>query len=113
MIGTHPLLIYANDVNLLTESMETIREKTQPLLIDCKQIGHATDAEKAKYTFMSRQKNAGQNNNIKIGNKFLVGVPSSNTEEPTNKNCVNEDIWAHFIRGMPATIRSRNFCITY
>jgi hypothetical protein len=40
---------------------------------------------------MSRQKNAGQNNNTKIGNKFLAGVPSSNTEEPTNKNCVNED----------------------
>jgi hypothetical protein len=40
---------------------------------------------------MSRHKNAGQNNNT-IGNKFLEGVPSSNTDEPTNKNCVNEDI---------------------
>ena len=67
-------------------------EKTQPLLIDCKQIGHETDTEKAKYMFMSRRKNAGQNNNIKMGNKFLIGVLSSNTEEPTNKNCVNEDI---------------------
>jgi hypothetical protein len=62
MNGTHPLLIYVNDVNLLTESMKTIREKkTQPLLIDCKHIGHETDAEEAKYMFMSRQKNAGQN----------------------------------------------------
>jgi hypothetical protein len=41
---------------------------------------------------MSRQKNAGRNNKTKIGNKFLVGVPSSNTEEPTHKNCVNKDI---------------------
>jgi hypothetical protein len=41
---------------------------------------------------MSRQKNAGQNNKTKIGNKFLVGVPSLNTEEPTNKNCADDGI---------------------
>jgi len=31
-------------------------KKTQPLLIDSKEIGHETDAEKAKYMFVFRQK---------------------------------------------------------
>jgi hypothetical protein len=76
--GTHHLLIYATDVNLLTESMATIRGGGDTsVLIDCKQIVRETDAEKAKYMFMSRQKNAGQNNNTKTGNKFFVGVPNS------------------------------------
>ena len=65
-------------------------KKTQPLLIDCEQTGHETDAEKTKYMFTSRQKNTGIYNDTKIGYKFSVRVTSSNIYE--KKKCVNENI---------------------
>ena len=47
--GTHQLLIYTDDVNILGGSIHTIRKNTEALLIASKEIGLEVNAEKTKY----------------------------------------------------------------
>ena len=62
------VLIYAHD-NIFGEIIYTVRKNTETLVMVSKEIGLEVNAEKTKYTVMSRDQNAGQNSNIQIGNK--------------------------------------------
>jgi hypothetical protein len=66
--GTHQLLVYADDVNILGAGVHAITKNTA-LVVASKEIGPEVNAEKTKYMVMSRNQNAGQNHNIKIDNK--------------------------------------------
>jgi retron-type reverse transcriptase len=59
--GTHQLLVYADDVNLLGEDMDTIKKNTETLIGASKEVGLEVNAEKTKYMLLSRHHNAGQN----------------------------------------------------
>jgi hypothetical protein len=63
-------LIYADDVNLLGDNIDTIKKNTQNLIDASKEVGLEVNAEKTKHMLLSRHQNAGQNHNIKIGNMF-------------------------------------------
>ncbi|KAJ4450784.1 hypothetical protein ANN_02214 [Periplaneta americana] len=65
--GLHQLLVYADDVNMLGENPQTIRENTEILLEGSKAIGLEVNPEKIKYMIMSRDQNIVRNGNIKIG----------------------------------------------
>jgi hypothetical protein len=54
--GAHQLLVYADDVNLLGDSMNTIKENTKSLLEAGKDIGLEINAEKTKYMIVSSSK---------------------------------------------------------
>ncbi|KAJ4435426.1 hypothetical protein ANN_18041 [Periplaneta americana] len=65
--GLHQLLVYADDVNMLGENTQTVRENTEILLEASKAIGLEVNTEKTKYMIMSRDGNIVRNGNINIG----------------------------------------------
>ncbi|KAJ4431708.1 hypothetical protein ANN_20310 [Periplaneta americana] len=72
--GLHQLLVYADDVNMLGENPQTIRENTGILLQASKEIGLEVNPEKTKYMIMSRDQNIVRNGNIKILNLSFEDV---------------------------------------
>ena len=60
---THQLLIYAGDVNTLGGRVFTIKKNTEALVVSSKDVGLRVNADKSKYTVMSRDNNEGQNKN--------------------------------------------------
>jgi hypothetical protein len=65
--GTHHLLAYADDVNLLEDNIDTIKKNTETLIDTNKEVGLEINVEKTKYMLLSRHQNVGQNWQIKIG----------------------------------------------
>ena len=57
--GTHQLLAYADDVNILGGSMHTVKKNAEALVAATKEIGLEVNAHKTKYMTMSRDQNAG------------------------------------------------------
>jgi hypothetical protein len=57
--GTHQLLAYANDVNILGGSPHTFKENAEALVVATKEIGIEVNADKTKYMILSRDQNAG------------------------------------------------------
>jgi hypothetical protein len=72
--GTHQLLVYAADVSLLGDSVNTMKENSETLLEAGRDIGLEINAEKTKYMIMSRYPNSGQNQNIRIANESFENV---------------------------------------
>jgi hypothetical protein len=63
--GTHQLLVYADDENLLCDNIDTIRKNMETLIDTSKEVGLEVNTEKIKYVLLSRHQNARQNHNIK------------------------------------------------
>jgi hypothetical protein len=52
--GTHQLLVYADDVNLLGDNIVAIKKNTEALIGASKEVGLEVNAEKTKYKLLSR-----------------------------------------------------------
>jgi hypothetical protein len=57
--GTHQLVVYADDVNILGGSVCTLKKNTETLLVSRKEIGLELNADETNYMVMSRDQNAG------------------------------------------------------
>jgi hypothetical protein len=53
MNGTHQLLAYADDVNIVVENVDTIQKNTKTLLDASKEVGLEVNPEKNKYMLVS------------------------------------------------------------
>jgi hypothetical protein len=52
--GTHQLLAYADDVNIVGENIDTIQRNTKAVLDASKEVGLEGNPEKTKYVLVSR-----------------------------------------------------------
>jgi hypothetical protein len=93
--GTHKLLAYAYDVNLLGDNIDTIKKNTETLIDACMELGLEIYVEKTKYMLVSRHQNVGQNRNIKIANRSFENVSQLKYLETIviNQNLMQEIKW--------------------
>jgi len=66
--GTHQLLAYADDVNILGGSIRAVKENAEALVVAAKETGLEVNADKTKHMIMSRDQNAGRTHSIKTDN---------------------------------------------
>jgi len=50
--GTHQLLVYADDVNILGGSIHTLKENAETLVVSSKKSGTEVNTDKTKYMVM-------------------------------------------------------------
>ena len=94
LIGTHQLLVYADDVGILGGRVQTITKNTQTLVAISKEIGLEVNPDKIEYMVMSHDQNAGQSHNIKIDNSSSERVEEFKYlgTTLTHQNSVQEEI---------------------
>jgi hypothetical protein len=69
--GTHQLLAYADDVNLLGDNIDTIKKNMEILIDASKEFRLKINTEKIKHMLLSRHQNLGQKRDIKIANRLF------------------------------------------
>jgi hypothetical protein len=104
---THQLLVYADDVNLLGDNMDTIQKNIEILIDANKEAGLETNAEKTKYMLLSCHQNVGKNHDRKITSRSSENVAQFRYLKTT---VTNQNLTEVEIRAMLATIRSITFC---
>jgi len=92
--GTHQLLVYADDVNILGGSVHTVKKNAEALIVASKEVGLEVNADKTKYMVMSRDQNAGQSHSIKTDDRSFESVEEFKYlgTTLTNKNSVQDEI---------------------
>ena len=72
--GTHQLLVYADDVNILGGSVHTIKENAEALIVASKETGLEVNVDETKYVVMSREQTAGLSHTMKGDNSSIERV---------------------------------------
>jgi hypothetical protein len=94
LIGTHQLLAYADDVNILGGSVPTVKENAETLVVATKEIGLEVNADKTKHMVMSRDRNAGRDDSVKTDNCSIERVEEFKYLGTmlTDQNSIQEEI---------------------
>jgi len=102
--GTHQLLAYPDDVNILGGSICTLKENAEALVAATREIGLEVNADKTKYMVMSRDQNVGRIQSVRIDNSTFERVEEFKYlgTTLTNRNSIVEEI--------KSRLRSGNTC---
>jgi hypothetical protein len=92
--GTHQLLVYADNVRLLGDNINTTKKNTETLTGASKEVGLGVNIEKTKYMLLSRHQTAEQNYDIKAANRYFENVARFKYlgKTLTNKNLIHEEV---------------------
>ena len=94
--GTRQLLSYADDVNIMGESIHTVKENenAEVLVVATKEIGLEVNADKTKYMVMSREQTAGLSYTMEIDNSSIERVEEFKYlgTKLKNQNSIQEEI---------------------
>jgi hypothetical protein len=92
--GTHRLLVYVDDVNLLGNNIDTIKKNIETLIYAGKEVGLEVNPETTIYMLLSRHQNAGQNHDLKIANRSFENVVQLKClgTTITDQNLIQEEI---------------------
>jgi hypothetical protein len=111
--GTHQHLVYADDVHLLGDNIDTIKKNSETLIDASKEVGLEINAEKTKYMLLSRHQNVDRNQDIKIANRSFENVSQLKYlgTTVTNQNLmIQEEIKIRLNSGN-ACYQSTTFCL--
>jgi len=102
--GTHQLLAYAVDVNILGGSIHTLKENAEALVAATRETGLEVSADKTKYMVKSRDQNAGRSHSVRNDNSIFERVEEFKYlgTTLTNQNSIPEEI--------KSRLRSGNTC---
>jgi hypothetical protein len=102
-------LVYT-DVNLLGNSINTIKENKDTLLEASGDVGLETNAEKTKYMILSYHPNSGQNQSIRTANESYKNVAKFKYlgMTLTNKNDIHDEIKSRLNSGNACHYSVRN-----
>ena len=102
--GTHKLLAYADDVNILGGSIHILKENAEALVAATREIGLEVSDDKTKYMVMSRDQNAGRIQSVRIDNSTFERAEKFKYlgTTLTNQNSIPEEI--------KSRLRSGNAC---
>jgi len=111
--GTHQLLAYADDVNILGRSIHTVKENAEALVAATREIGLEVSADKTKYMVRSRDQNAGQNHSVRIDNSTFERVEEFKYLGTilTNQNSIAEEIKSRLRSGNACYHSVQNLCL--
>ena len=111
--GTHQLLAYADDVNILGGDTQTLQENAEALVAATREIGLEVSADKTKYMVMSRDQNAGQNHSVRLNNSNFERVEEFKYlgTTLTIQNSIREEMKSRLRSGNSCIIRCRIFCL--
>ena len=87
------------------ESVHTVKESAEALIVASKEIGLEVNADKTKYMVMSRDQNGGQSHSMKNDNSSFKRVEEFKYlgTTLTNKNYIQEQI--------KSRLKSGNVCV--
>ena len=102
--GTHQLLAYADDVNILGGSIHTLKENAEAFVAATREIGLKVSADETKYMVMSRDQNAGRIHSVRMDHSTFERVEEFKYlgATLTNQNSIAEEI--------KSRLRSGNAC---
>jgi hypothetical protein len=92
--GTHQILAYADDVNILVGSVHNVKENVEALVVATKEIGLDVNADKSKYMVTCQDRNAGRGHSVKINNISIERVEKLKYlgATLTDQNSIQEEI---------------------
>jgi len=92
--GTHQLLVYVDNVNMVGGSIHTVNENAEALVVASKEIVLEVNVGETKFMIMSRDQNAGRSHSIKTDYSSFERVEEFRYlgTTITNQNSIQEEI---------------------